>query len=149
MQTVPVDMYAKCGFVMEARDVFYRVKAVVAWTAMTYRYTKKGMMDDARWLFDNMGQQTLISCATMIAGYANWGNVEAAKELYDEMAEKNLITWVAMIAGCGKCGNVAGAWRVFDEIPKRDPSCWSATVACYAQNWHAKKAIDMHKKKKK
>lgn len=147
VQTALLDMYAKCGFVKEARDVFDRMadKDVVAWTAMIYGYTKKGMMDDARWLFDNMGRRSVISCTTMVSGYANCGDMEAAKVLYDEIVEKNSIIWVAMIAGYGKCGNVVEARRVFDEIPKRDTSSWAAMVACYAQNGYAREAIDMYK----
>ncbi|KAF4368484.1 hypothetical protein F8388_018608 [Cannabis sativa] len=151
VQTALLDMYAKCGFVREARDVFDRMvdRDVIAWTAMICGYTKKCMMEEARLLFCNMGRRNVVSWTTMVAGYANCGDMEAAKELYDEMEEKNLITWVAMVAGYGKCGNVMEARRVFDEIPKHDASSWAAMVACYAQNGYAKEAIDMYKEMRK
>lgn len=151
VQTALLDMYAKCGYVRDARDVFNGMvdKDVIAWTAMIYGYTKMGMMEDARWLFDNMGKRNAISWTTMVAGYANHGDMMAAKELYEGMAEKNSVTWVAMIAGYGKCGNVAEAQLVFDEILNPDASCWAALVACYAQNGYAKEAIETFKKLRK
>lgn len=150
VQTALLDMYAKCGFVRDARDVFDKMvdRDIVAWTAMLYGYTKVGMMEEARCLFDTMGQQNVVSWTTMIAGYANRGNMKEAKEFYERSKEKNFVTWVAMIAGYGKIGNVAEAQMVFNEILKKDASCWAAMVVCYSQNGYAKEAIDIYKKMK-
>ncbi|KAK4838795.1 hypothetical protein QYF36_016463 [Acer negundo] len=147
--TALLDMYAKCGFVMEARRVFDVMddndKDVTACTAMICGYTKMGMMDDAQRLFDVMKEQNVISWSAMVAGYANCGDMRAAKELYDWMIEKNSVTWVAMVAGYGKCGDVSEAKSVFDGILEPDASCWAAMVVCYAQNGYAKESIEMYK----
>ncbi|KAK0597381.1 hypothetical protein LWI29_024697 [Acer saccharum] len=147
--TALLDMYAKCGFVMEARRVFDVMddndKDVTACTAMICGYTKMSMMDDARRLFDVTRERNVISWSAMVAGYANCGDMRAAKELYDRMIEKNSVTWVAMVAGYGKCGDVREAKRVFDGILELDASCWAAMVACYAQNGYAKESIEMYK----
>ncbi|KAL5824257.1 hypothetical protein ACOSQ3_020320 [Xanthoceras sorbifolium] len=146
--TALLDMYAKCGFVMEARRVFDVMddndKDVTACTAMICGYTKMGMMDDALRLFDTTKERNVISWSAMVAGYANCGNMRAAKELYDRMTEKNSVTWVAMVAGYGKCGAVSEAKIVFDGISEPDASCWAAMVACYAQNGYAKESIEMY-----
>ncbi|RXH88827.1 hypothetical protein DVH24_000426 [Malus domestica] len=104
-------MYAKCGLVRDARDVFDSMedKDLVAWTAMICGFSKMGLMGEARWLFDNMGQRNAVSWATIVAGYANNGDMERAKELYERMVDKNSVAWVAMIAGYGKRGNVVEA----------------------------------------
>ncbi|CAN6701236.1 unnamed protein product [Malus baccata var. baccata] len=148
VQTALLHMYAKCGLVRDARDVFDSMedKDLVAWTAMICGYSKMGLMGEARWLFDNMGQCNAVSWATMVAGYANIGDMERSKELYERMVEKNPVAWVAMIAGYGKRGNVVEAEMVFDEIQMPDASCWAAMVACYAQNGYAAEAIEMYKK---
>ncbi|KAK0595839.1 hypothetical protein LWI29_010510 [Acer saccharum] len=147
--TALLDMYAKCGFVMEARRVFDVMddndKDVTACTAMICGYTKMSMMDDARRLFDVTKERNVISWSAMVDGYANCGDMRAAKELYDRMIEKNSVTWVAMVAGYGKCGDVSEAKRVFDGILEPDASCWAAMVACYAQNGYAKESIKMYK----
>lgn len=148
VQTAVLDMYAKCGCVIDARKVFdeMRERDVVAWTAMICGYTKLGMMDEAMWLFENMGERNSFTWSTIVAGYASCGDMKKAKELYDVMKEKNVVTWVAMIAGYGKCGFVKEARRVFDEILVPDSSCFAAMVACYAQNGYAKEAIEMYNK---
>lgn len=147
--TALLDMYSKCGFILEARRLFNMMddkdKDVVAWTAMICGYTKMAMMDDAQGLFDSMRERNVISWSAMVAGYANCGDMRAAKELYDRMIEKNPVTWVAMIAGYGKCGDVSEAKRVFDEILEPDASCWAVMVACYAQNGFAKEGIELYK----
>ncbi|TQD92854.1 hypothetical protein C1H46_021524 [Malus baccata] len=139
VQTALLHMYAKCGLVRDARDVFDSMedKDLVAWTAMIFGFSKMGLMGEARWLFDNMGQRNAVSWATIVAGYTNNGDMERAKELYERMVYKNSVAWVAMIAGYGKRGNVVEAEMVFDEIQMPDASCWAAMVACYAQNGYA------------
>ncbi|KAK6268242.1 hypothetical protein QUC31_012402 [Theobroma cacao] len=146
VQTALLDLYAKCGFVLDAQRLFNAMeeKDVVAWTAMICGYTKVGLMDEAWCLFDAMEERNVVSWTAMVAGYANYGDMGAAKEFYDRMVEKNSVAWLAMIAGYGKCGNVSEARRVFDETVKPDASCWAAMVACYAQNGYAKEAIEMY-----
>ncbi|KAL6285411.1 hypothetical protein ACE6H2_009801 [Prunus campanulata] len=148
VQTALLHMYAQCGLILDARDIFDRMddKDLVAWTAMVRGYSKMGLMGEARWLFDNMEQRNAVSWTTMVAGYANNGDMETAKELYERMVEKDSVAWVAMIAGYGKCGNVLEAKIVFEEIQMADASCWAAMVACYAQNGYAKESIEMYKK---
>ncbi|XVF74342.1 hypothetical protein PTKIN_Ptkin13bG0102700 [Pterospermum kingtungense] len=147
VQTALLDMYSKCGFVMDAQRVFNAMeeKDVVAWTAMICGYTKVGLMDKARSLFEAMEGRNMVSWTAMVAGYANYGDMKAAKELYDRMVEKNPVAWLAMIAGYGKCGDMSEARRVFDGIVKPNASCWAAMVACYAQNGYAEEAIDFFK----
>ncbi|GKV00824.1 hypothetical protein SLEP1_g13446 [Rubroshorea leprosula] len=146
VQTALLDMYAKCGCLVDAQNLFDVMcdKDVVAWTAMICGYTKVGMMQKAMSLFDCMGERNVVTWTAMVAGYANSGDMKAAKELYDMMWVKNSITWVAMIAGYGKCGDVSEAKRVFDDIVAPDATCWAAMLACYAQNGYAREAIDMY-----
>ncbi|XP_034207102.1 pentatricopeptide repeat-containing protein At3g12770-like [Prunus dulcis] len=93
VQTALLHMYAKCGLVLDARDIFDRMddKDLVAWTAMVCGYSKMGLMGEARWLFDNMEQRNAVSWTTMVAGYANNGDMETAKELYERMVEKDSV----------------------------------------------------------
>lgn len=149
VQTALLDMYAKCGSVCDACDVFDGMveRDVVAWTAMICGYAKVGRMVDARLLFDKMGERNSFTWTTMVAGYTNCGDMKAAKELYDVMSGNNVVTQVAMIAGYGKLGNVSDAKRIFDGISMpHNPSICAAMLACYAQNGYAKKAIEMYEK---
>lgn len=145
-----MDMYAKCGFISDAKSLFVAIddKDIVAWTSMIRGYSKLGMMDDAQELFDKMEERNSFSWTTMVAGYANCGNMKAAKLLYDAMLEKNPVSQLAMIAGYGRCGDVAEAERIFGGILVPDSSCCAAMVACYSQNGYAKEAIDMYKQMK-
>lgn len=145
-----MDMYAKCGFILDARNVFVAIddKDIVAWTSLIRGYSKLGMMDDAQELFDKMEQRNSFSWATMVAGYANCGNMKAAKHLYDAMPERDSVSRLAMIAGYGRYGDVAESERIFSEVSVPDSSCCAAMVACYSQNGYAEEAMEMYKKMK-
>ncbi|XP_038693758.1 putative pentatricopeptide repeat-containing protein At5g37570 [Tripterygium wilfordii] len=147
VQTSLLDMYAKCGFTVDARIVFDTMddKDVITWTAMICGYSKTGVMDEAQRLFDIMEEHNVVSWTAMVAGYANCGDMKSAKELYEMMTERNSITYLAMIAGYGKCGEVSEARRIFDEMPEKDVKCWAAMVACYAHNGYAMESIEMYK----
>ncbi|KAF6140557.1 hypothetical protein GIB67_035584 [Kingdonia uniflora] len=112
-------------------------------------YAKKGMMVNARELFDDMVERNVVSWTAMVAGYANSGDITSAKELFDEMPVRNSVTWTAMIAGYGKCGDVIKAVEVFDQIPACDHSAWAAMITCYGHNGYAREAIEMYKRMRK
>ncbi|XP_059076479.1 pentatricopeptide repeat-containing protein At5g59600 [Cryptomeria japonica] len=111
-----IDMYAKCGSVHKARE-----------------------------LFDKMPQRSVISWNSMIAGYAQNGVLDKALRLFDEMPEKNVVSWNAMIAGCVQNGDVDLALRFFKEMPRPDVISWNAMVAGYARDGLVEKALETFK----
>ncbi|GAA0149423.1 hypothetical protein LIER_08598 [Lithospermum erythrorhizon] len=62
-------------------------------------YCKCGSVDDARDVFDEMGERDLCSWNTLISGYCQMGRVEEARKVFDEMPERDNFSWTAMISG--------------------------------------------------
>ncbi|KAI3514898.1 hypothetical protein L1887_13645 [Cichorium endivia] len=54
--------------------------------------------DDARVVFDEMPERTIVTWNTMITGFSRSGNVNKARYLFDEMPIRNSASWSAMIA---------------------------------------------------
>ncbi|CAI9259745.1 unnamed protein product [Lactuca saligna] len=54
--------------------------------------------DDARVLFDEMPERTIVTWNTMITGFSRSGNLNKARSLFDEMPIRNTASWSAMIA---------------------------------------------------
>ncbi|GMI68856.1 hypothetical protein like AT4G37170 [Hibiscus trionum] len=62
-------------------------------------YAKCGSLSDAQNLFDEMSERDLCSWNTLISGYAKMGMLKEAKKLFDEMPERDNFSWTAMISG--------------------------------------------------
>ncbi|XP_023771825.1 putative pentatricopeptide repeat-containing protein At5g37570 [Lactuca sativa] len=138
-----IDLYGKCGELIDARKVFdgMPVRNEVTWTSMIVGYSTNGNSLEAKKLFDEMPQRNHASWNAMINGFAKSGDLASARSLFDEMPEKNLVSFTTMIDGYAKSGDMASARCLFDESPgEKDIVCWSAMIAGYAQNGQAKEA---------
>eukprot|EP01018_Ginkgo_biloba_P030301 Gb_17294 [translate_table: standard] len=83
-------------------------------------YAKCGCIEDARQVFDKMSRRDLVSWNTMIAGYAKCGNVEIARHLFDRMPERNVVSWTAMIAGYVQNGYFNEALTLYDQMQQTE-----------------------------
>ncbi|KAL8216837.1 hypothetical protein R6Q57_023674 [Mikania cordata] len=62
-------------------------------------YCKCGNLVDARNVFDEMREKDLCSWNTMISGYVKAGHLKDARKLFDEMPERDNFSWTAIISG--------------------------------------------------
>ncbi|XP_057949030.1 pentatricopeptide repeat-containing protein At2g20540-like [Malania oleifera] len=69
--------------------------------ALIFMYSAFDDMELARYVFDEIPQQTSMAWTVMISGYAKQGNVDAAKLLFDEAPPpvKDVGLWGSMISG--------------------------------------------------
>ncbi|XP_057862799.2 pentatricopeptide repeat-containing protein At5g48910 [Cryptomeria japonica] len=113
-----VDMYAKCGSIHKARELFDKIpqKNVVSWTAMIAGYAQSGDLDKALRLFKEMPHRNVVSWTAMIAGYAQNGVLDEALRLFEVMPQKNVVSWNALIAGYAQNGFVVKALETFKQI---------------------------------
>ncbi|XP_047325444.1 pentatricopeptide repeat-containing protein At2g13600 [Impatiens glandulifera] len=88
-----VDMYAKCGRIVEARRIF-----------------------------DRMENRNVVSETSMMSGYAKNSSVGSAKVIFSEMADRNVISWNALISGYTQNGENEKALDLF-RLLKRESVC--------------------------
>ncbi|XP_024993210.1 pentatricopeptide repeat-containing protein At4g37170 [Cynara cardunculus var. scolymus] len=62
-------------------------------------YCKCGSLVDARIVFDEMQEKDLCSWNTMISGFAKVGRLKDARNLFDAMPERDNFSWTAIISG--------------------------------------------------
>lgn len=111
-----VDMYAKCGMMEEAKEVFKRmkVKDVVSWNAMVTGLSQVGRYEDALHLFEKMQQEKIelnvVTWSAVIAGYAQRGRGYEALDVFRKMlvagSEPNVVTLVSLLSGCASVGTL-------------------------------------------
>ncbi|PIN12816.1 hypothetical protein CDL12_14579 [Handroanthus impetiginosus] len=124
-----VDMYAKCGLLDEAKNVFDRmeVKDVVSWNALVTGYSQIGKFDDALGLFERMRNEDIelnvVTWSAVIAGYAQRGLGYEAFDVFREMivsgSQPNAVTLVSVLSGCAAVGALHHGKEIHSYVIKR------------------------------
>lgn len=90
---------------------------VILGTAMIDMYAKCGSVDSAREIFDSMKEKNVISWSAMIAAYGYHGEGRKALDLLPMMLNSgiipNRITFVSLLYACSHAGLIEDGLRVF------------------------------------
>eukprot|EP00249_Psilotum_nudum_P005992 c19378_g1_i1 orf=48-1511(+) len=139
VETALINMYGKCGSLIDARNIFDKMhqRNVPSWNAMIATYAQNGHGDEALALFEQMELEGLLpnkitflhildSCAGLASiakGRAIHARIVASAFKVDNVVENSLINMY------GKCGSLKDACHVFDKIPKPNVVSWTAMIA--------------------
>ncbi|CAA6670711.1 unnamed protein product [Spirodela intermedia] len=93
-------------------------------------YVKCGSLSEARKVFDEMPERTVVSWSAMICGMAMHGRAKEALELFSEMESEvcpNGVTFLGLLHACSHMGMVeegrryfAGMWRDYGVRPEME-----------------------------
>eukprot|EP01018_Ginkgo_biloba_P026550 Gb_17962 [translate_table: standard] len=146
-----VDMYVKCGSVLDARQVFDRMhkRNNVSWTAMIAGYAHNGLGEEAIALFHQMQGAGIRPCefalVSILRACARLGALKRGKQVHARIIknefDSNTYLGSTLVGLYGKCGNLAYAGQVFKGMPVRDVVSWTALIAGYAQQGYGKEAL--------
>ncbi|KAJ0042939.1 hypothetical protein Pint_19191 [Pistacia integerrima] len=83
---------------------------VVAWSALTAGYARRGELSVARSLFDAMPAKDLVSWNVMITGYVMCGLNKCALEMFEEMRvvgeRPDEVTMLSLLSACADMGDL-------------------------------------------
>eukprot|EP01018_Ginkgo_biloba_P000439 Gb_36918 [translate_table: standard] len=145
-----VDMYAKCGSIQKARNVFDKIpqRDVVCWTAMIAGYSQTGHLGEALELFRKMPERNVVSWNAMITGYAQNGRVDEAQKLFQKMPARNVVSWNAMIGGYAQNGHCEEALKLFRQMQlagvKPDSKTFASVLPAYANLAALEQGMEIH-----
>ncbi|XP_020260379.1 pentatricopeptide repeat-containing protein At4g21065-like [Asparagus officinalis] len=95
---------------------------VILGTAMIDMYAKCGSVDAAREIFDAMKEKNVITWSSMISAYGIHGHGRKALELFSQMLESgirpNRITFVSILSACSHSGLVDEGSKFFHSMEK-------------------------------
>ncbi|XP_057812661.2 pentatricopeptide repeat-containing protein At4g02750 [Cryptomeria japonica] len=111
--------------------------------ALITMYAKCGSVENAHDVFDRMPERNVVSWTAMIAGFNQNGRVEDACKLFDKMPQRNVVSWNAMISGFARNGKLEEARRLFSQMPNPNAATWNAIIAGYAQHGYGEEALDL------
>ncbi|KAH7427507.1 hypothetical protein KP509_10G047400 [Ceratopteris richardii] len=153
--TALVDMYAKCGALGKAQQVFDEllVQDVVSWTALISGYCQHQHGEKALACLHKMQQTDLLPNAMTLAcilkacssiGSVNDGRIAHADIIKRGIGRNDNALGVALVDMYAKCGLFSEAKHVFDKLAVQDSSMWNAIITGYCQYGHGHEAVDCY-----
>lgn len=139
-----VDMYSKCGFITEARNLFYLMseKNTVTWNSMIFGCANHGHCNEAIKLFNQMEKEDgkkpdHLTFTAVLTACSHAGMVESGERLFHLMQEKYRIMprlehYACMVDLLGRAGKLAEAYDMIKGMPiEPDLFVWGALLgAC-------------------
>ncbi|CAN0886423.1 Pentatricopeptide repeat-containing protein At1g08070, chloroplastic [Linum grandiflorum] len=137
------DMYAKCGNIDEAEDVFKKLtkKTVVSWTSIIGALAYHGRAIEALKLFTQMKEEGTrpngFTFTAILTACRHAGLVEEGKKHFESMFQDYSIVpgieqCACMVDLLGRAGCLTEAYEFIESMPiQADPSVWGALLgAC-------------------
>ncbi|GMY13683.1 pentatricopeptide repeat-containing protein At5g39680 [Fagus crenata] len=146
-----VDMYGKCGKILNARKVFdcLQNRNVVSWTSIMAAYFQNGYFEEALNLFSKMEIEDTMPNEYTFAVLLNSSAGLSALRLGDLLharAEKSgfkdhVIVGNALVIMYSKTGNIKEANKIFSDMIFRDTITWNAMICGYSHHGLGKEAL--------
>jgi pentatricopeptide repeat protein len=137
-------MYAKCGCMDFARQVFngIKYKDLVSWTSMMTSYVFHGHADEAIILFRLMQREKLehdlVTVISLLQAFSQLACVNLAREVQCHLYRVHMVREIpvinSLITTYAKCGRLDMAREVFDHMSKRCLTSWNTMIAAYAMH---------------
>ncbi|XP_057816241.2 pentatricopeptide repeat-containing protein At4g02750 [Cryptomeria japonica] len=144
-------MYAKCGSIEKARELFDRMsqRDVISWNAMIAGYVQNGFVEKALETFKQMQlagvKRNYATFASILPACAQKGALEHGMDIHRSITEGGFLSDVvvasALVDMYAKCGSIHKACQLFDKMPQKNVISWNAMIAGYAQNGFCEDAL--------
>ncbi|KAI5060620.1 hypothetical protein GOP47_0025040, partial [Adiantum capillus-veneris] len=158
--TALLSMYAKCGALEEAEDVFCCLcqPDIVSWNALLCAYIDHGEGEKTLLLYLQMHEErmypshhTVVIALKACKCAADGGDAEAALEVGRALhsyarkhgIESQIFVQTTLVSMYGKCGNIMEAENVFTEPLQHHLSLWNAMLSAYVEQGHTQKGLQL------
>lgn len=163
--TLLVHVYAKCGSLVDARNVFEGIRSrdVMLWNAMISGYIRVENGTEALTLYGRMQEEGVLPdhrtfvavlkacCSPLIPGKGvdarKHVNIERVRAIHSQAVKSGYGSDVyvgnILVAVYAKCGNLVDARHVFDGMPHRDLVSWNSMISGYAQMDEGEEALKL------
>ncbi|XP_073285191.1 pentatricopeptide repeat-containing protein At4g18520, chloroplastic-like [Primulina huaijiensis] len=152
VETSLVDMYAKCGEIMNSRTLFdgMKWKNAVTWTSIIAGYARNGHGEDAIRLFRMMGRlKAFANNLTMVSILRACGLLcalslgkEVHAQIFKTFSPSNIFIGSALVWLYCKCGDYASASKVLQYLPDKDVVSWTAMISGCSLLGHEHEALE-------
>lgn len=150
-----IDMYAKCGYLVEAQEVFDMLptRDIVSWNTLIAAYTEHGLDEEVWKYFNKMKVDGVVQDAvTFVCGLKACSMrklVDKGLEIHSETVlgafDDILIVRNSLINMYSKCGLIAEAKDMFDDLDVRDIVSWNTLMTAYAEHGLLEQVLNLTK----
>lgn len=147
LENALIDMYARCGCLLEARKLFDAMKFrdIVSWTSLIYAYGMSGQGQNAVALFSRMLESGLkpdsIAFVSILSACSHAGLLQAGEYYYKLMTEEYKIApriehYACMVDLRARAGQIEKAYTFIKQMPMdASERIWGALLsACRVYN---------------
>lgn len=153
IMTAMIDMYAKCGFIVDAQQGFDTLDEadLVLWTSMIGGYVQNGDNESAFGLYCRMQMEGIspneLTMASVLKACSSLSALEQGKQIHAHVVKNGFTLEVpigsALSTMYAKCGSLDDGHAVFRRMPARDVVSWNAMISGLSQNGRGIEALDL------
>ncbi|OWM79919.1 hypothetical protein CDL15_Pgr006223 [Punica granatum] len=151
-----VDMYAKCGEIIESRKVFVRMRNrnTVTWTSLIAGYARKGLGEEAIALVREMKRKNIfannMTIVSILLACGSLRNMHLGREIHAQIVRKFMQTNIhissTLVWLYCKCGKYSYASNVLQKMPFRDVVSWTSLISGCADLGQEAEALELLKR---
>ncbi|KAI5059673.1 hypothetical protein GOP47_0025992 [Adiantum capillus-veneris] len=149
-----VDMYAKCGLLAKAQEVFNTipVQSVVSWNVLIAGFADHGHCQEALNCFEQMQLKGIcpddVTFVYVLKAYGGLGVLEKGQELHDWIVRENLlendaVLGTALVNMYVDCGMLLEA-QVVSDTSAHDEVSWNALISGFTVHLHGDGALQCY-----
>lgn len=150
-----VDMYAKCGEIVDSKKVFdgMRKRNTVTWTSIIAGYARNGLGEDSISLFRIMKRRKIfannLTIVSILRACGSIGALSTGKEIHAQILknsiQSNIYVGSTLVWLYCKSGEYIYASKVLQQMPLRDVVAWTAMISGCANLGHESEALEFLK----
>ncbi|KAL7601003.1 hypothetical protein Lser_V15G27140 [Lactuca serriola] len=151
-----INMYAKCGNVSNARQVFDKIlqRDVVIWNSMLAAYAQNNHPEDCLVLCSELASKMVrpivATLVTTISAAAAMAALPQGRELHGYSWRQGFYfqdkVKTALVDMYAKSGYVKVARNLFNQLSEKRIASWNVMITGYAMHGHATEALNLFEK---
>ncbi|XP_010667485.2 pentatricopeptide repeat-containing protein At2g03380, mitochondrial [Beta vulgaris subsp. vulgaris] len=153
LATALLDMYVKCGSIIDARFVYDEIcttNDIISWTAMIVGHTQCGQPTEALKLFTEKRRANIfpnsMTIANVLSACSQLGDLSMGRSvhclaIFHGLEDVNVKH--ALIDMYAKCNRLKDSRYIFDSIHAKNVIAWNSIISGYAQNGYSLEALKL------
>lgn len=156
LATAIMDMYAKCGKLVTARNLFDKMprRNLVVWNSMISAYSQYGRGAEVLQLFVDMGLAGFVpdkaTFLSVISACAHLGFQSIGQCLHARVLKTSFYEYVAIGTALmdmyAKAGDANTALKIFSKLRKKDVMAWTTMILGLAIHGKGEEALHMFRR---
>lgn len=153
LATAILEMYAKCGSLRIARDLFNKIsnKNVVSWNTMISAYNQYERYPEALKLWSDMldagfcpDKATFLS---VLSACAHVCALALGQTIHAYLLKSNMATDIAIATALlnmyARCGELSSAQKIFNRLQRKDVVVWTSMINSLALHGYGNEALSI------